>query len=125
MTRSEEHLKQTFGSAEITPGIRNLLLCLFDEEGVTISEVAGKLGVAKSTMTSLVEKTRVAGYLTTAKDTKDRRAVRLFLTEQAQPLREPLTNLRNLLSNEIGKNLSDQDQESLGSLLEKLGNASS
>ncbi|MEO0413973.1 MAG: MarR family winged helix-turn-helix transcriptional regulator [Verrucomicrobiota bacterium] len=120
LIRAEEHLKQIDGASEITPGIRNFLVCLFSDDGLKISDAAKKMGVGKSTMTSVVSRAKKMGYITTTRDPKDGRAIRVYLTEKAHKFRPPLIRLGSVLNQEINQILSKEDQKSLEELLEKL-----
>lgn len=63
-----------------------ILYVLWQQDDIPITELAGKTGLAKTTLTSMLDRMEQAGLLTRRYDKADRRRIRIALTEQARSL---------------------------------------
>ncbi|MFI6600650.1 MarR family winged helix-turn-helix transcriptional regulator [Nonomuraea sp. NPDC050536] len=64
------------------------LLCVLMAQAYGMSELGATLGLAKSSLTELVDRTAQRGLVRREPDPRDRRAVRVGLTEQGSELAE-------------------------------------
>ena len=79
------------GFAEVRPAYGSILLPLFEEDGLRMGELAGRAGLSKQTMTTMVRLIERARLVTRERDASDGRAFRIHLTERArefQPVAE-------------------------------------
>src|SRR5437870_8458970 len=61
------------------------LLCrLFDQNGMTQSEIADQLAVQGATVTNMLQRMEEAGLVTRRRDPEDNRLVRVYLTEKGR-----------------------------------------
>jgi DNA-binding MarR family transcriptional regulator len=67
-------------------GQQYILQCLWDEDGLTPGEVAHRLGLATPTVTRATARMEAAGLLRRQPHDRDRRRVRLVLTERGHDL---------------------------------------
>lgn len=63
-----------------------ILYVLWQQDDIPITELARKTGLAKTTLTSMLDRMEQAGLLTRRYDKADRRRIRIALTEQARSL---------------------------------------
>ncbi|WP_170999580.1 MarR family winged helix-turn-helix transcriptional regulator [Paucilactobacillus kaifaensis] len=61
-----------------------VLLALWERQGVTINQLGDKLGLGTGTLTPLLKRMEVAGWLTRTRSTEDERRVIVELTAKAQ-----------------------------------------
>lgn len=64
-----------------------ILYVLWQRDGVPIAELSRKTGLAKTTLTSMLDRMEQAGLVSRVFDTADRRQIRISLTAQARALR--------------------------------------
>jgi DNA-binding MarR family transcriptional regulator len=79
------------GFAEVRPAYGSILLPLFEEDGLRMGELAGRAGLSKQTMTTMVRLLERARLVAREPDASDGRAFRIRLTERArefQPVAE-------------------------------------
>lgn len=70
-----------------------LLTALYEEDGIFISTLAGKVALDKATLTGMLDRLERDGLTERKADPDDRRAIRIYLTEKAEKLRDELTEL--------------------------------
>ena len=75
---------------ELHVGQEMVLLHLWQRDGVTLSELAGALGVEPPTVTNMLSRMEKAGLLERCRDPRDARCTRVYLTEKGRELREPV-----------------------------------
>lgn len=63
---------------------------LWEQDGLTPSELADRLGVEPPTVTNMLSRMEKAGYLERCRDTRDARCTRVYLTQTGGELREPV-----------------------------------
>jgi len=99
------------------------LLCVLmgkPEEGFGMGELVRILGLAKSSLTGLVDRSLRRGLVRREADSTDGRAVRVFLTEEGDKLAEEFYNETVLRVAELPVMLSEEDQAQLAGLLGRL-----
>jgi len=94
LTKAQQAVHQVF-KAElvpygVTPGQYGVLMCLWDENGQTVRQLADRLSLDGSTMTGLLDRMEQKGLIEKKPDPKDRRALQVLLTDNANELRESL-----------------------------------
>ena len=64
------------------------LICLYEQDGQTVSELGGKLFLESNTLTPILKKLEAMGYLQRERSTADERQVVVTLTDAGRKLRE-------------------------------------
>lgn len=64
----------------------HILYVLWQQDGISLRELANKTGLAATTLTSMVDRMEKAGLVCRVPDKKDRRKTLLALTEKAKSL---------------------------------------
>lgn len=112
------------GFPDITPTTCQVLWPLFERDGLPISEVGQRAGMAKSSMTTIVRGLERAGFVRLASDPADHRVKRLWLTPRARELERVLgdgvTRLRHRVTATLGIAGQQQLQQNLLRLLDSL-----
>jgi len=65
-----------------------ILFVLWENDNIPISELSDKTGLAKTTLTSMLDRLEKSGYIQRAFDSGDRRKVNIRLTKDAKSLRK-------------------------------------
>jgi DNA-binding MarR family transcriptional regulator len=94
-----EKLLVNAGVEEFNGAQGRILYVLWQEDGVPIVELARKTGLAKTTLTSMLDRMENANLIKRVFDKSDRRQIRINLTKEAQKL----SNEYNNVSNEMNK----------------------
>jgi DNA-binding MarR family transcriptional regulator len=126
LTRTQQVVFQQFkaGLAEydVTPVQYGVLKCLWSQDGQNPSQIAGSLFLDSSTITGILDRMESKGIIKRIADPKDRRSLRVVLTEQGRLLEEPVTRI---IEEENEKVLCALNEEERTKLVEYLNRVSS
>lgn len=115
---------RTAGFDDVTPTTCQVLWPLFEADGLPISEVGHRAGMAKSSMTTIVRGLERSGLVRLEADRADHRIKRLWLTPRARDLERVLgdgvTRLRHRVTATLGIQGQQQLQQNLLRLLDTL-----
>ncbi len=119
-----ERMLDENGISEFNGAQGRILFVLWDTDNIPISELSKKTGLAKTTLTSMLDRLERSGHICRAPDPDDRRAVRICLTESAEALREKYENVSAMMNGVFYKGFSDDEildfEKRLGKILENL-----
>ncbi len=100
-----------------------LLLVLWEEEGLTQSEIARRLTFEQPTVANTLKRMLRDGLVETARAPNNRKQVLIFLTEKGRHLRERLTAEARAVNAEAATALTPEEMESLQKVIKKLSAA--
>lgn len=116
-------LLQKAGIEEFNGAQGRILYVLWQEDGLPVVELAKRTGLAKTTLTSMLERMDQKGFLERVPDSKDRRILRIFLAAKAQILREQYQQVSDEMSRIFYQDFSKEEITAFENTLEKiLGN---
>jgi len=81
-----EKLLVNAGVEEFNGAQGRILYILWSEDGIPIAELARKTGLAKTTLTSMLDRMESANLIARVFDKSDRRIIRITLTQKARGL---------------------------------------
>jgi MarR family transcriptional regulator, transcriptional regulator for hemolysin len=84
---------------------------LFRNDGVTQSELADTLDVERPTLGRLLDRLEAKGWVRREEDARDRRAKRVYLTEQTEPLIKSMRAVAAEVRREAVAGLSAEQQQ--------------
>ena len=117
-------LRRRFTAAlgvSVDPGVLRTLRAVANLETCGVREVAEELDVEASTASRLVDAAVSAGYLDRATSPEDRRRSVLSVTASGARLLRRALDVREHLLSELTDGWSDEDIETLATLLARLG----
>lgn len=119
-----ERLLDENGISEFNGAQGRILFVLWETDNIPISVLSEKTGLAKTTLTSMLDRLEISGHIRRVPDPGDRRAVRICLTGSAEALREKYERVSAVMSEIFYKGLNDDEilafEKSLGKILENL-----
>ena len=101
-------------------GQEMVLLHLWQQDGLTPSELAGALGVEPPTVTNMLSRMERAELLERCRDPKDARCTRVYLTEKGRELREPVERRWDRVEERAFAGVSSEEKMLLRDLLTRL-----
>ena len=96
------------------------LLELQINDGRNQEEIAETLKIDKGTTARALKKLEEQGFVTRIKDENDKRSNKIYLNDKAKDVREGVLDVLNDWNKEITKSLTEEEEEMLKSLLEKV-----
>jgi MarR family transcriptional regulator, organic hydroperoxide resistance regulator len=104
----------------VRSGQQFILMALWDEDGLTPGELAQRLGLATPTITKATHRMEAAGLLVRRPHPRDRRLVRIHLTDRGMALRKDLDAEMHALSERALAGFTDAERARFVEYLERL-----
>jgi len=104
----------------ITPPQFEVLITLWTEDGLVLSDLSKRLSRDGPTITGIIDRMEKKQLVRRERSTRDRRIIKVFVTSKAKEMKEELTNLQQTAGKDIIDNFSRNDLETLEHLLAKL-----
>ena len=98
-------------------GQTSVLRALWEEEGLTHTELTRRLHVRPATITKMIARMERAGFVERRSDPHDQRVSRVYLTEAGRNVREEVQRIWRTLDEEVLVGFTPQEQESLRQFL--------
>lgn len=118
----ERQLKEK-GLEELVPSYGNILTVLYDNGGkLSMKEIGELIGKDKSTVTAIVNKLSILGYVEREKDINDKRITYISITEKSEMIRGKFDEISNQVYKTAYKDFSEKEKELFLKLLKKLNN---
>jgi len=117
MRRFFEFQMKKFG---ITPPQFEVLITLWTEDGLVLSDLSKRLSRDGPTITGIIDRMEKKQLVRRERSTRDRRIIKVFVTSKAKEMKDELTNLQQTAGKDIIDNFSNNDLETLEYLLAKL-----
>ena len=114
--RWNELLSERFrahGFGEVRPSYGSVLLPLFEQDGLRMSEIAARARLSKQTMTTLVRLCERDGLVVRTTDPSDGRAFRIQLTDRAQAFKPVADDVLAELDAKVLTRLGTRRQQTL------------
>jgi len=97
-----------------------VLTHLYRNDGVTQAELADLLEIDRPALGRLLDRLEVSGWVTRKDDTKDRRAKRVFLTDEVEPAMKAMRHAAAEMRKEALVGISESDQDRFIDILLRL-----
>ncbi len=119
-----ERMLDENGISEFNGAQGRILFVLWETDNIPISVLSQRTGLAKTTLTSMLDRLESSGHIRRVPDPDDRRTVRIRLTETAEALHEKYERVSAMMSDVFYKGFSDDEilafEKGLGKILENL-----
>ena len=115
-----KELDYKFKEFSITPPQFEVLVLLWAEDGLLLSELGRKLSRDGPTITGVVDRMEKKQLVKRTRDERDRRAIKIVLTLKGVRLKGKLTTLRNEIIDKTIGNFTRNELEQLEYLLTKI-----
>jgi MarR family transcriptional regulator, organic hydroperoxide resistance regulator len=111
---------ERFASLPLHVGQDRLLLELYDRDGLSQTELIGRLGVEPPTVTGTVQRLERDGLLRREPDPANRRVSRVYLTDAGRALEQPIEDAWIEIERQLIAELSPEERVRLLELLARL-----
>lgn len=114
-----EELKKN-GAEGLVPSHGDILVCLYQNNKMTMKDIADTIHRTRPTVTVLVDKLEKTGYLKREISQEDNRYTYIVLTKKGQDFKPVFEKISQNLNDMLYKNLSEQEADILENLLQKI-----
>jgi len=114
-----EELKKN-GADGLVPSHGDILVCLYEQDKMTMKDIADKIHRTRPTVTVLVDKLEKLGYIKREISQEDSRYTYIVLTKKGQDFKPIFEKISEDLNNLLYKNLTEQESNILDNLLQKI-----
>lgn len=120
--RAETFLQNELSDLDLTPAQANLLLLICNEypQGTTVTELHAKMGITKSSLSSLIKALKQKGYLRAAAHRADDRIKILLPTEKLLAIRDRLQGAEDSLRLAMQETIGEEKLEKMYETLQEL-----
>ena len=113
---------QAKGFLDLRPSFLEILLFVCDVEAPSIKEIGFACGLKKQTMTSHLNELEKRGYITRKTGSRDKRELKVFLTEYGQKFKVILLEVISDLENSYLQSIGEVEMERIAHTLENFHN---
>lgn len=97
-----------------------ILYSLWNNKELTIKEIGKITGLAKTSLTSMLDRMEEKGLIRRKDNSEDKRSIKIMLTDKAKELEKDYNDISNKMSNIFYKNFSDKEIDEIEKYLEKI-----
>ena len=105
---------------EINPAQGRIMFVLWDEDGLPINELAQRTSLAKSTLTSMLDRLEEAGHVVRARSRDDRRKILVHRTEKDRAWQETYVQVSQEMSELFYAGLSEGEIDAFEGYLRRV-----
>jgi MarR family transcriptional regulator, organic hydroperoxide resistance regulator len=113
-------LESNMKKFEITPPQFEVLMTLWVEDGVVLSELGRRLSRDGPTITGIIDRMEKKKLLVRKRSLRDRRVIQVYLTPMAWEIKENLMKMQAEAARDVAGSFTEEDVETLESLLRKV-----
>ena len=118
--KGSSYINKEISKYGIGSGQFMFLLELYKKDGKNQEEIAEDLKMDKGTTARALKKLEEQGFVTRIKDENDKRSNKIYLNDKAKDVRDGVLDVLSDWNKEITKSLTEEEEEMLKSLLEKV-----
>lgn len=107
-------------NCDIAPGEIMFLMHLYNHGVARQDELSQTFNIDKGNITKSIKRLEARGFLYKVKDSQDKRAYNIYLTEKGQELKPVIFNVLDKLDALLSQNLSQEEYNQLLNLLKKI-----
>ena len=108
------------GAEGLVPSHGDILACLYEQDKMTMKDIADKIHRTRPTVTVLIDKLEKLGYVKRIVSDVDNRYTYISLTEKGEDFKPVFEKISNELNDMLYKNLSNDEAETLENILKKI-----
>lgn len=101
-------------------GQHHIIITLKHNGGLTLSQLAGRLGITPATASVSIKRMEKAGFIEKIPDESDARTIRLYLTDKGNAVTENIKNKMDLQESDITSPLTEEEKLLLSDLLDRI-----
>lgn len=117
-----ERLLSEAGIDEFNGAQGRILYVLWQKDDLPIAELAKKTGLAKNTLTAMLDRMETVGHIRRIPDARDRRQIRICLTEQARGLQDRYDEVSDRMTELFYRDFTEDEIKNFEGMLNRILN---
>jgi DNA-binding MarR family transcriptional regulator len=113
-------LESNMKKFDITPPQFEVLMTLWNEDGVVLSELGRRLSRDGPTITGIIDRMEKKKLLVRKRSLRDRRVIQVYLTPLAWEIKENLMKMQGDAGRDVAGDFTELDVQTLETLLRKV-----
>lgn len=113
-------LLQEYGIEEFNGAQGRILYVLWQEDNLPIVELSRRTGLAKTTLTGMLDRMEASGFLNRTYDKQDRRLIKIVLTDKAKELNDKYNTVSDRMGELFYKGFTEEEITTFEETLERL-----
>lgn len=113
-------LLQEYGIEEFNGAQGRILYVLWQEDNLPIVELSRRTGLAKTTLTGMLDRMEASGFLNRTYDKQDRRLIKIVLTDKAKELNDKYNAVSERMGEIFYKGFTQKEITEFESTLKRL-----
>lgn len=105
---------------DITPPQLEVLMTLWNQDGIVLSELGRRLSRDGPTITGIIDRMEKKKLVTRKRSMRDRRVIQVYLTPYAWEIKENLMEMQMDAGKDLTSNFTQQDIEALNKMLKRV-----
>ena len=114
------HILAQHGIDQLNGAQGRILHVLWNHDNIPISDLAKSTGLAKTTLTSMLDRLADTGYIQRQTDKKDRRKINIRLTDRAVSMKNQYQTVSQQMSDIFYKGFSNREIAEFESYLDRI-----
>lgn len=115
-----EKILTEYGIHQFNGAQGRILFVLWEKDNIPITELSNKTGLAKTTLTSMLDRMEASGHIQRVYTPEDRRTVKIRLTETAKGLKNQYDKASEKMNEIFYEGFSDEEILAFDKSLEKV-----
>ncbi|HDP77541.1 MAG TPA: MarR family transcriptional regulator [Mesotoga infera] len=112
--------RSTFSRFGLHRGQPPLLFLLFEKDGRTVGEISKAMGLSPATVSKMIQRMELSGFIHKRQDKSDMRVFRIYLTAKSREIEEELERTMLDVERQIFSAFSAEERDLLERFLKKL-----
>lgn len=117
-----DSLLQEYGIEEFNGAQGRILYVLWQEDNLPIVELSRRTGLAKTTLTGMLDRMEASGFLNRTYDKQDRRLIKIILTARAKELNDKYKEVSDRMGEIFYKGFTQDEIKDFEKTLERILN---
>lgn len=117
-----KQMLKEYGIKELNPGQGRILFALWQKDGVPINELSKKTQLTKSTLTTMLERLEIAGFLKRESNERDKRIIIIKLSEKSKSLQNQYIDVSEKMTKLFYRTLTEEEIDQFEGYLRRILN---
>ena len=122
LTLNRQYVYKKMGKVTVYPGQPIIIKTIAENEGISQKDLSDICYKRPATITTMIQKMENQGFIKRKKKKKDKRIIRLYMTEKGKQFHKECSNMSKDLIERTFKGITEEELDSVYNVLKKIKN---